>query len=246
MKPVPENDDTRPENIAPPEFRRLTLKQIPPDERPRERLLAKGPEALTDAELLAIIIRDGTPRESALDLARRILRMFNSLRELKDASVTDLCGVKGIGPARAAQIKAALALASRIGGSPLRRGSQFTSSAAVYDHFHPQLRFLKEEHIYCLLLDAKNRVQKEVEIARGGLSAATAQPRDILRPAIAAAAHAIILAHNHPSGDPAPSSDDIQFTRRVKQAAELAGIRFLDHIIIGEEGYASLADLGKI
>jgi len=226
--------------------RRLTLKQLPPEERPRERLLEKGPEALTDAELLAIIIRDGTPSESALDLARRLLVQFGSLRELKDAAISDLCSVNGIGPARAAQIKAALALAGRIGGNAMRRGSRFTSSKAVYEHFHPRLRYLKTECIHCLLLDAKNRVQKEVEISSGGLSAAMAKPRDILRAAIAGSDHAIILLHNHPSGDPAPSGDDIRFTRRLKKAAELAGIRFLDHIIIGEEGYTSLADRGDI
>jgi DNA repair protein RadC len=122
----------------------------------------------------------------------------------------------------------------------LHRGAHYTSSKAVYDHFHTRMRSLKRECIICLLLDAKNRVQKEVEIASGGLSAATAKPRDILRAAIADSAHAIILLHNHPSGD------DVRFTSRVKEATELAGIRFLDHIIIGEEGYVSLADEGRI
>lgn len=226
-------------------LRRLTLKELPPEERPRERLLAKGAAALTDAELLAIIIRDGTPAESALDLARRLLRMFGSLRALKEAGTAALCVVKGIGPARAAQLQAALALAGRVGERALRPGSVFTHSRAVYEHFHPRLRFEKQECIWCVLLDAKNRVRKEVEVSRGGLSAALAQPRDILRAAVAESAHAMILVHNHPSGDPTPSKDDILLTRRMKEVAELAGIRLLDHVVIGEEGYSSLADMGE-
>jgi len=226
--------------------KRLTLKELPPDERPRERLLRRGAEALTDAELLAIIIRDGTPQESALDLARRLLHTHRSLRALSEISLAELCKVRGIGPARAAQIKAALALAGRLGAERLERGRPFTGSRSVFEHFHSRLRQEKQECIYCLLLDAKNRVQKEVAVSRGGLSTSLAHPRDILRAAVTDAAHAIILVHNHPSGDPSPSADDIRLTRRVKQAAELAGIRFLDHVIVGEEGYVSLADRGEI
>ena len=228
------------------EVKRLTMKELPPEERPRERLIGKGEASLTDAELLAIVIRDGTRRESALDLARRLLGMFGGLRELKDAAVPELCVVKGIGPARAAQVKAALALAGRLGKQTLRKGNRFTDSRAVYEHFHSRLRFERQECIFCVLLDAKNRVQKEVAVSRGGLSAAMAQPRDVLRAAVSEAAHAIILIHNHPSGDPTPSQDDIELTRRVKEVAEAAGIRMLDHIVIGEEGYASLADMGHL
>jgi len=172
--------------------------------------------------------------------------MFGGLRELKEAAVSELCGVKGIGPARAAQVKAALALAGRVGERTLRRGSRFTDSRAVYEHFHSRLRFERQECILCVLLDAKNRVQKEVAVSRGGLSAAMAQPRDVLRAAVSESAHAIILIHNHPSGDPTPSRDDIELTRRVKEVAEAAGIRMLDHLVIGEEGYASLADMGHL
>ena len=192
------------------EIKRLTLKELPPDERPRERLLTQGPGALTDAELLAIIIRDGTPKESALDIARRILRMHGGLRQLKDISAAELHRVKGIGPARASQIRAALELANRIGENPLRKGEKFTHSRAVFEHFHPRMRYLKNEVIICVLLDAKNRIQKEVTVSSGGLSAAIAHPRDILRAAVAEGAHAIIMVHNHPSGDPQPSRDDIQ------------------------------------
>jgi len=228
------------------ETHRLTLKELPPDERPRERLLAKGAGALTDAELLAIIIRDGTRKESALDIGRRLLKMFGTLRNLRERSAAELCLVKGIGPARAAQILAALNLASRMGEKKLEKGSGFTGSEAVFKHFHPQLRFLKQERFLCLLLDTKNRVMKEVVISTGGLNAALMNPRDVLRAAVAEAASAIILIHNHPSGDPKPSADDRHVTRRIKEACDLTGIRMLDHIIIGEEGYRSLADEGEL
>lgn len=226
--------------------RRLTLKELPPDERPRERLLDKGAGALTDAELLAIIIRDGTPRESALDLARRLLKMFGTLRELRGKSPTELCEVNGIGPARAAQVLAALALADRIGEHKLAKGSTFTNSKMVFQHFYPKLRYEKQECFLCVLLDIKNRVLREVEISTGGLNAAIIQPRDILRAAVVESAAGVILVHNHPSGDPTPSADDLNVTRHVKEACRVAGIRLLDHVIIGEEGYVSLADKGEM
>ena len=225
---------------------RLTIKELPPDERPRERLLAKGPDALTDAELLAIIIRDGTRRESAIDLARRLLHQFGSLRQLRSCTLKEMRTVKGIGPARAAQILAALALSGRINDSSLRRGAAFTQSRDVFDLFHPRLRHEKQELFLCLLLDTRNRVQREVETSRGGLSAAMVNPRDILSQAIADKAAGIILVHNHPSGDPSPSADDVNMTRRLKEACQLTGIRLLDHVVIGEEGYVSLADTGKM
>lgn len=232
-----------PEKDAEP--RRLTIKELPEDERPRERLLARGPEALTDAELLAIIIRDGTPRESALDLARRLLHKFGSLRNMRHRSLTEM-RVPGIGPARAAQVLAALALASRIAENPLRRGGKFTSSREVFEHFHARLRFERRECFACLLLDIKNRILKEVEISTGGLSAALVNPRDVLKAAVAESAAGMIIVHNHPSGDPEPSADDIGVTRRIKEACDLTGIRLLDHLIIGEESYVSLADRGRL
>jgi len=235
----------RTEDLA--EARRLTIKELPPDERPRERLLSKGVEALTEAELLAIIIRDGTRRESALDLARRLLaESGNSLRDLSRKSIAELCKTHGIGPARAAQIKAALALGGRLAGTPLGRGQKFTSSEEVYAHFYQRLRSQKQECFYCLLLDVKNRILREVEISKGGLSVALVNPRDVLQAAVAEAASAIIVVHNHPSGDPEPSADDIRVTKRIREVCELTGIRLLDHVIVGEEGYTSLAQLKKL
>ncbi len=226
--------------------RRLTIKELPPDERPRERLIQKGSDALTDAELLAIIIRDGTPSESALDLARRLLAKFGTLRDLRERSAAELCEMNGIGPARAAQVLAALTLADRIGEKTLARGEGFTNSRMVFEHFYSSLRYRKKECFLCVLLDVKNRVLREVEISTGGLSAAMVQPRDIMRHAVADSAAAVILVHNHPSGDPTPSADDVTVTRRIRKACDLMNIRLLDHIIVGEEGYTSLADEGKM
>ena len=231
------NDDAR---------KRLTLKELPPDERPRERLLARGADALTDAELLAIIIRDGTRTESALDLARRLLATFGGLRDLLNRSPTEFQELNGIGPARAAQIAAALTIANRIGAARLTKGQGFTGSQEVFDHFYDRLRYEKRERFFCLLLDAKNRVIREADISAGGLSATIVEPRDILRAAVAESASAIILVHNHPSGDPTPSADDRKVTRRIKKACDLTGVRMLDHIVIGEEGYRSFADDGEL
>ena len=236
-------DHAEPANEEP---RRLTLKELPPDERPRERLLSKGARALTEAELLAIIIRDGTRKESALDLARRLLFKFGSLRNLRSRSAAELCKTNGIGPARAAQIMAALELAARVGGNTLEKGSSFTNSKAAFEHFHPKLRYENQECFLCVLLDTKNRVMKEVEISNGGLNAALINPRDILRAAVAEAASAVIVIHNHPSGDAKPSVDDQRVTQRIKQACDITGVRLLDHIVVGEEGYYSFADSGEL
>ncbi len=226
--------------------RRLTLKELPADERPRERLIQQGADALTPAELLAIIIRDGTPRESALDIARRLLKMFGGLRGLSEKSTAQLCEVKGIGPARAAQVQAALSLARRLGARTLSRGQQFTGAKDVFDHFYADLRYRKKERFLCVLLDVKNRVIREEVISDGGLTAAMLDPKELLRAAMAVSAAAIIVVHNHPSGDPQPSRDDLHVTRRIKEVCSLAGIRLLDHVVIGEEGFVSLAETGKM
>lgn len=236
MKEYPANAD---------EPKRLTLKELPPDERPRERLLHKGADSLTEAELLAIIIRDGTRRESALDLARRLLLKFGTLRNILSKRPAEL-KMPGLGDARIAQVLAALELARRLDKDTLRRGERFSNSRQVFDHFRGKLRGKNQECFVCLLLDVKNRIIREQEISAGGLSAAMVNPRDVLQAAVAESASAIIVIHNHPSGDPEPSADDLNVTRRIREACTLTGIRFLDHVIVGEEGYTSLADLGKI
>ena len=223
-----------------------TIKELPEDQRPRERLIASGPDALTEAELLAIIIRDGTTKDSAVGVAQKLLNRFGGLRGLSERRVKELCVADGVGPAKASQISAALALARRLSAEQLKKGISFRSSRQVYEHFFPRLRAERQERFICVLLDAKNRIIREAEISSGGLSGSPVHPRDIFRHAVVESASAVIFVHNHPSGDPTPSRDDIALTQRLARAGELMGVRVLDHVIVGEEGYTSLADEGKM
>lgn len=224
--------------------RRPTIKQLPASERPRERFI-RG-EELTDAELLAIIIRDGTPRDSAIDLGRRLMARFGNLRAMSQVSVEDLCQVKGIGPAKAVQIKAAFRLAEKTSRLALPEGATFSGSAPVFERFRERLRDRKQETFFCLLLDNKLRFMRAAEISVGGLSSSIVQPREVFRPAIREGAAAVIFVHNHPSGDPAPSPEDVEVTGRLKRVGDEIGFRVLDHVIIGEGRYYSFADEGRL
>ncbi len=224
------------------------IKDWPEEERPREKLLNNGPESLSEAELLAIVLRtgDASSRQSALDHARLLLSRFGSLRKLASASVTEICEIKGIGPVKAAQIKAVFEIARRFGRNTLRKGAPYTSSDAVFEHFREKLGDLAKEKFLVLMLDSKNRLLREMEISVGSLTASIVHPREVFSPVIRESAASIILVHNHPSGDPKPSREDIEITGRLRNAGELLGIRVLDHVIIGSEGYTSFADQGFI
>jgi len=223
-----------------------TIKEMPEDQRPRERLMQNGPAALTDAELLGIIIRDGSARESAVDLGRRLLARFGGLRGLAERRVVELCAAEGIGPAKASQVMAALALARRLGEETLKKGVALNGSRLVFEHFFPRLRGEKHERFIAVLLDTKNRVIRDVEVSMGGLANSLALPRDVFRYAVTEPASAVIFVHNHPSGDPTPSQDDLALTKRLSEAGDILGIRVLDHVIVGEEGFVSLADRGRM
>jgi len=211
--------------------RRPTIKQLPETERPRERLI-QG-QRLTEAELLAILIRAGTRDDTAIDLGRRLLREFGDLRALSAKGVAELCRVKGIGPAKAAQIKAAFQLTERLAEYTFPVGAQFIGSRQVYEHYHARLRDKKQETFMCLLLDVKNRLIREEEISVGGLNVSVVEPRDVFAPAVRESASAVLFVHNHPSGDPTPSPEDVSITKRLKQVGELMGFRVLDHVITG-------------
>lgn len=222
------------------------IKDWPVADRPREKLLLSGPATLSDTELLALILRTGHAGSgsSALDLSRQLLQRFGSLRAMASAAATELCEVSGVGPAKAAEILALGELARRFAITPLTPGMRFTSSGAVFAHFHEQLRDLKKEVFLSLLLDSKNRVLREIKVSEGSLNASIVHPREVFQPVIRESAAAVLFVHNHPSGDPAPSREDLELTERLQEAGNLMGVRVLDHIIIGCGRYVSLADRG--
>ena len=224
------------------------IKDWPAEERPRERLLAQGAETLTDAELLALIIRtgDSSSKNSAVDLARGLLSRFGSLRQLSAASITELTQQAGIGPAKAAEVQALFQIARRFSDRRLQPGQVYRSSGDAFAHFHERLCDYRKEVFVALLLDSKNRLLREVQISAGSLDASIVHPREVFAPALRESASAILFIHNHPSGDPTPSREDIAITARLKQGGELLGIRVLDHIIIGKGVYVSLADRGLV
>lgn len=224
------------------------IKDWPEGERPRERLIKNGAEALSDAELLALIIRTGdfAAKVSAIDLGRELLSKFGDLRGLAQATVSEICKVKGAGPAKVASIKAALELAKRCSRDEISSGDRYTSPSQIFHHFQTRFTGKKKEHVVALLLDGKNRLIREVAISEGSLNQSIVHPREVFNPAVRESAAAIILVHNHPTGDPTPSREDMELTRRLKEAGELMGIRVLDHVIIGEGSFISLADRGLL
>lgn len=222
-----------------------SVKHWPEDERPRERLVAHGPASLSDAQLLAIIIRNGRAGRSAVDLGRELLERFGSLAGIEQAGIKEICAVPGIGPAKAAEIKAAIELGRRY-QKPSLAGASFCSSGDIAAYYRPRMKDLKKEMFRCALLDTKNKLIREEVISVGSLSASIVHPRDAFKPAVRESAAAVIFIHNHPSGDIKPSQEDILLTRRLVQAGEVLGIQVLDHIIIGDGEHFSFRDNGMI
>jgi len=222
------------------------IKHWPEDERPREKLLKKAPAFLSDAELLALIIGtgDSSSGQSALDMGRQMLADFGNLRNMVHATASEICKIKGVGPAKAARVKAALELANRYGTRRLETLERFTSPIQVFDYFHSEFRNQRKEYFLALLLDGKNRILKRVQISEGSLNQSIVHPREVFSQAVRESAAAVILVHNHPTGDPTPSREDKEITRRLKEAGELLGIKILDHIIIGDGAFLSFADRG--
>jgi len=222
------------------------IKSWPEDERPREKMQKQGAQALSDAELLALVIRTGDPvaKQSAVDIGRLLLQEFGSLRALAGATIVEICRIKGAGPAKATAIKAALEIGTRLNTDRLTHGERFTSPEQVYQHFHYSFRDRCKEYFIVLLLDGKNRIIREVQISEGSLNQSIVHPREVFNPAVRDSAAAMILVHNHPSGDPTPSREDREITRRLKEAGELMGVAVLDHIIIGDGRYISFTSQG--
>jgi DNA repair protein RadC len=221
------------------------LKNWPEAERPRERLLQQGADALSDAQLLGIILRTGTGGRTAVDVGRDLLERFGGLNGIAQAGINELTMVPGIGSAKAAEIKAAIELGRRH-LKPTMAGASFCASKEVADFYQPRLRDARKEEFRCILLDTKNRLIREETVSTGSLTASLVHPRETFKSAVRESAAAVIFVHNHPSGDTKPSQEDILLTRRLVQAGDLLGIRVLDHVIVGDGNHFSFKDNGMI
>jgi len=219
-----------------------SIAALEPEARPRERLAARGAGQLTEAELVAILLGSGVRGASALEVAGAILRAVDGVAGLLRATPAELVRHAGVGPARATLIVAALELGRRALAARPPRGQRVAGASEVWTYFRGRLAALEVEEFWALTLDVRHRVQGEHFLARGSLTGVEIHPRDVFRPLIRQAAAAVIFCHNHPSGDPAPSRADIELTARLREVGELCGIPVLDHVVVGWEGYASLAE----
>lgn len=216
------------------------------DDRPREKLLNKGKSALSDAELLAILIGNGTRNKSAVDLGREMLaRCGHDLGNLARCSIKDLCAVDGIGTAKATSVMAALELAARK-KTPKQESIQISGSRDAYQAIHARLEDLRYEEFWIMNLNQVNRIVGIHRVGEGGITGTVADPRRILKMALDDHATSLILCHNHPSGNLRPSDADLKLTRKMKNAANLMDIQLLDHLIVAHTGYMSMADEGLL
>ncbi|MEW4284237.1 RadC family protein [Priestia koreensis] len=222
------------------------IKDFPQDERPRERLMLYGAKSLSNHELLGILLRTGTKEESVLQLSNRILQHFDGLKLLQDASIEEITHIKGIGTAKAVHIMAAIELGRRIG--QLRSEDRYVirSPEDGANYLMEELRILSQEHFVCLYLNTKNQVLHKQTIFIGSLNSSIVHPREVFKEAFRRSAASIICVHNHPSGDPTPSREDIEVTKRLKECGRIIGIDLLDHLIIGDRKYISLKEKGYV
>src|SRR5262245_14204136 len=217
-----------------------------PTEGPRERLRSRGADALSAAELIALLLRTGARGRDAVDVARALLARTGSLDRLESAPARELAAVQGVGAAKAASLIAAFELGRRCAGSHLPGGAALRSPEDVFRHFGARLRRIAQERFIVVLLDGRHRVLGEEMVSLGTLTASLVHPREVFRPALRASAAALILVHNHPSGDPTPSSEDRVVTERLVRAGEILGVRVLDHVVVAERGYVSLREEGTL
>ncbi|MEK5332039.1 DNA repair protein RadC [Lysinibacillus sp. FSL W8-0992] len=222
----------------------MMIRDVNIADRPRERLLRQGAKSLSNQELLAILLRTGTKEESVLVLANRVLSTFERLHHLKHATIEEMVAIKGIGEVKAIQILAAIELGRRL--SQKQNDDKYTvrspQDAAAY--LMPDMTSLSQEHFVVLFLDVKNQIIHKKTIFIGGLNASIVHPREIFREAVKRSAASIICAHNHPSGVPTPSPEDIEVTKRIQEAGFIIGIELLDHVIIGDHQFISLKEKG--
>ncbi|WP_295389137.1 DNA repair protein RadC [uncultured Thiodictyon sp.] len=224
----------------------MAITDWPADERPREKLLERGAESLTNAELLAIFLRTGIPGKSAVDLARDLLTTFEGLTGLMAADERRFCAVKGLGPAKYAQLKAVMELSRRYLLTRVADQDVLTSPEATRDFLKLKLYGLPHEVFACLYLDNRHRVIRYEELFHGTIDGSSVHPREVVRRVLETNAAAVIFAHNHPSGVAEPSQADLRITQRLKEALALIEVRVLDHLIIGEGPGTSLAERGLL
>lgn len=216
-----------------------SIKELPVDMRPREKMLAKGEEYLSEAELLAILLGSGTRKLSAIELAQHLLQKYDGLRLFKTLTIQEMLEHEGIGLAKAARIRAAAELGRRL-ALMSNQQQQIKSPEDVKNYVMEDMRYYDREHFKCLYLNRKNQVISLETISIGGLANSLVHPREVFKPAVKRSAAAVILIHNHPSGDPTPSKEDINITKRLIESGKLLGIEVLDHVIIGDGRYVSL------
>jgi len=219
----------------------FTVRDLPIGERPRERLLKLGSEALSAQEILAVILGRGTKGESVMVTSQKLLSRFGNLKGVANASVEELIQTSGIGPAKATQIKAALELGRRLEADAGEKPRPILRSPEdVAAEVRSQLKGKKKEHFLVLCLDTRNRLINSRLVSMGSLDTSIVHPREVFKEAVSSCAASVIFAHNHPSGDPEPSKEDIELTKRLARAGEIVGIDVLDHIVVCDEGFISL------
>lgn len=223
-----------------------SIKDIKKENRPYEKFLIKGPKALTDSELLAIIIRTGTVDHTSVDLAEAVLNMSSTdnILGITHLSINELKSIKGIGDVKAIQIKCIAELSRRISKTNVSLSQEFVSPEMIANYYMEDLRHLETERLMVVMLNTKHMFLGDFELSKGTVNASMASPRETFINALKAGAVYIILIHNHPSGDPSPSKEDILTTKRIKEAGNIIGISLIDHIIIGDNKYISLKQRG--
>jgi DNA repair protein RadC len=224
----------------------FTVRDLPRQERPRERLQKFGPEALSAQELLALVIGRGIPKKSVINIAQELLAKFGNIRAISQATIEELCQIKGIGLAKAAQIKACFELGKREDLEPELKDFDIKNPESVVKAIRASIKDKAKEHFKLILLNPRNKIISISTISIGTLNASLVHPREVFKDAIVHSAASVVLAHNHPSGDPEPSEDDITITKRLIEAGKILGVEVIDHIIVGKNGFFSFKEKGLI
>ncbi len=224
----------------------MSIDQWPASDRPRERLYYQGPQALADAELLALQLGHGVPGRSALDIAREMLSAYGSLADVAAREAVELARHPGVGRAKAARLSSAFEMSRRLRARTPGTRTMLSGPAEVFAAFGPLMEDLKHEVFRIALLDAKNGLLSDRIVSEGTLSASLVHPREVFKPALLESAASVILVHNHPSGDPTPSHEDVRLTRQLVECAKMLDLRIHDHVVIGRGRFVSLAERGVI